>query len=270
MGVINQYLQPILLRIPENNRMERIWKLAQVDFKKRYYNDRLGLFWALLNPLLRVAVYYFAFTYLLNRTGQGMDNFALFIFSGLLFWMEFVQIMRRGMKILQQKSYLIMNIQINKFDLYYSLAISSILGFIFNLLAYFIFALVLDIDFSAQLLWLPVIIFTVYLFSLGVSMILSIIFIYIRDIDHIVDIFILLGLWTSGIFFDPKIILDVFPPAYYINPFMGILHNVRAIMLLDSHIDLYILVWDLILALFIFVIGSICIHRYSHLAIERK
>ena len=50
--------------LPENNRLERIWKLAQVEFKKRYYNDRLGLVWALLNPLFQMGIYYLVFKYI--------------------------------------------------------------------------------------------------------------------------------------------------------------------------------------------------------------
>jgi ABC-type polysaccharide/polyol phosphate export permease len=65
---------------PENNRLERIWKLAQVDFKKRYYNDRLGLLWALINPIFKVIVYFLVFS-LFFKVQQ--ENYGLYLFSGI-------------------------------------------------------------------------------------------------------------------------------------------------------------------------------------------
>ena len=270
MSAFNRILRPLLIRIPSSNRWERIWKLAQVDFKKRYYNDRFGLFWALLNPLLRVCVYYIAFTFLIGRGGDSIDNFALFLFSALIFWMEFVQTLKKGIRLIQQKSYLIENIQLNKLDLYYSLVVSSFLGFSFNLLAYFFFAAFFQIAYSWDLLLLPLLVLNLYLFGIGGGMILAIVYIYFQDIMHIIDILILFGFWTSGIFFDPQVILNIFPPAYYLNPFLGIIENVRNLILNNSPLNYQIFLINIIFGIVIAIVGCLLLKRYSHLAIERK
>jgi len=48
--MLSKVLRPIYKLFPESNRFERIWKLAQLDFKKRYYHDNLGALWSLLEP----------------------------------------------------------------------------------------------------------------------------------------------------------------------------------------------------------------------------
>jgi ABC-type polysaccharide/polyol phosphate export permease len=270
MSLINKVFQPILVTFPSSNRWERIWKLAQVDFKKRYYNDRFGLFWALLNPLFRVFVYYIAFTHLLGRGGASVDNFALFLFSALIFWMEFVQTLKKGILLIQQKSYLIENIQLNKIDLYLSLVTSSVLGFSFNLLAYFFFATLFQIAYGWNLIFLPLLVINLYLLGIGGSMILAIVYIYFKDIMHIIDILILFGFWTSGIFFDSQIVLNIFPPAYYINPFLGIIENVRNIILYNQPLNYHIFIINFLFGIVVVVIGYNLLMRYSHLAIERK
>jgi len=65
-GMLNNVVDKLINRIPENNRVERIWKLAQLDFKKRYYNDNLGILWSLLEPLFRIGIYYFIFKVVLK------------------------------------------------------------------------------------------------------------------------------------------------------------------------------------------------------------
>lgn len=270
MGLFNRVFRSHVNYLPTNNRLELIWKLAQVDFKKRFYNDKLGIFWALLNPLLTVSVYYLAFTFLINRGGAGIDNFALFLFSALIFWMEFVQTLKRGIKLIQQKSYLIENIQLNKLDLYLSLLVSSLLGFSFNLSAYFVFAAFFDISYGIEIFLLPLLVLNLYLLALGGGMIIAVAYIYLQDIMHVIDIMLLFGFWTSGIFFDPQVVLDLFPPAYYINPFLGIIENVRNIILYHRFLNYQILWINLLEGLLIIVMGYQLLIRFSHLAIERK
>jgi len=263
-----RYFNTIISKIPENNRFELIWKLAQVDFKKRYYNDRLGIFWALLNPIIRVMVYFLAFSYLIPRAIEGIDNFALFLFSALIFWLEFTQIIRKSMRLLLQKRYLIENIKIFIIDLFVSLALASFIGFIFNLFAYVCISLLFGTEFGSQLIFLPILTISLYLIAIGVGMLLSSIYIFFSDINHLVDIIILLGFWTSGIFFPADKILEVWPPLYYINPFVGLLDNVRNILVYNLPLDFQIMTINLTQAIFIYLIGYKFMEKYSPRAFE--
>ena len=87
--------------------------------------------------------------------------------------------------------------------------------------------------------------------------------------DSIMDVIYLFGFWTSGIFFKGDKFLEYFPPLYYLNPYVGILINFRAIVLDSDKIDHFILIINLLTALVIFVLGRIILRRVSHLVIER-
>jgi len=262
-------LSKILNNIPNINRFERIWKIAQIDFKKRYYNDRLGLIWALLNPIMSVSVYYIVFTMIMNRVSEGIDNYALFIFSGLIFWIAFVEMLKKGMKTLISKSYLIENIKLNKIDLYLSICLSISMALIFNISAYLIMAKLFGVNYSYLLLYLPILILNIFLIGCGTSMILSVVLIHFRDINHIVDIAIKLGFWTSGIFFKAELILDKLPFVYYINPFVGIIENARNIALYNTCPNLVTMNLNVLIGIFIFIIGAIYVERFGHLACEK-
>jgi len=252
------------------NRFERIWKLAQVDFKKRYYNDKFGLAWAFLNPIIRVLVFYFVFTYVIERTGQGIDNFALFLFSALIFWMAFVELIKKSMKILKTKGYLIKNLQVNKIDLFISNAIASFLGLLFNLVSYIIVSLAFGTTISFKnLIFLPIIIMTIYLIGVGIGMIFSICLIFFNDINHLIDIIILIGFWTSGVLFPSTKILEIWSPLYYINPFLGIFENIRNILVYNTEINLTILSINLTMSILTYIIGYSLLKKYYQLAFEK-
>ena len=263
--MLNKILKPIVHLIPENNRIERIWKLAHVDFQKRYYNDKLGLVWALLNPLLRILVYYLVFTYVFE---VKEENYAMFLFAGLLIWMTFTEASTKGLSIIQSKRYLIQNIQFEHIDLFISMTISVFIGFTFNFLAYIFFLILTGIPLTLNLLLLPILFLNVFIICMGTSMILSVIQIYLKDIVHAWTIITLAGFWSSGIFLRGEKFLEVFPPLLYINPFVGIIMNMRAISLNGGPPDWYIVLVNYATSIVVLTLGIVLYKKFSHKAIE--
>ncbi len=263
--MINKLLKNIAPHLPENNRLERIWKLAQVDFKKRYYNDKLGLLWALLNPLFQISIYYFIFKEVFKIK---IENYGLFLFAGLLIWMAFTEICNKGMNIIKTKRYLIENIQFNKLDLFYSQVIASLIGFTFNFVAFTVLCYSLGVFYSTNFYLFPIIIINLILISLGVGMILSTIQIYLKDIVHAWSIMVLFGFWTSGVFFRGELFLEKWPAMLYIHPFIGIIMNMRAITMQIGDWNSTLMVVDLIWGFGLFLIGKYVFTKYSHKGIE--
>lgn len=251
-----------------NNRLERIWKLAQIDFKKRYYNDKLGILWALLNPILQVAIYYFVFQLVIER---GEDNFALFLFVGLVFWTTFMTGTKQAINIFRTKRYLIENIQFNKLDLFISHSISVFIGFLFNLTAYLVAALLYGINLNLlYVLWgLPIIIFLVFAMIFGCSLVLATCAISFKDINHIWDFSLLCGFWTAGMFFPASKILEKFAVTKFINPFLGIVENARRLLLYDIPFDTELLVINLCQAILLLTIGLFVFKNFSSKALEK-
>ncbi len=267
MNLAKRILNSILSHIPESNRAELIWKLAQVDFKKRYYHDKLGLFWALLDPVLKVMTYYIAFQFIKGREGTGIDNFALFLFSAIIFWKFFGECLRKSLQLIRKNKSLLQSIQINVFDLYYAMLISNLLGLLFNLSAYFLVASIMGAKWSFAVLLLIPLIFNIVLLTAGLSMIAGTIYTYFNDIKHLIVVALLFGLWTSGVFFKASAVLDIWPAFYYINPFIGMFENIRHVALYDTPLNVHIFWINLIYALVIAIIGWVFLakNRYSFL-----
>lgn len=265
-SIINVLIRPIVEYFPENNRLERIWKLAQVDFRKRYYNDRLGLLWALLNPLMRISVYYTVFKFIFK---VQIENFGLFIFAGMIFWIFFTESANRGMTVIKSKKYLIENIQFKKIDLFYSHTLSTLLGFMFNLFAYLILCLVLGQRFGWDILLLPILIFNVGVIAMGTSMILATIYIFVKDIYHAWSIITLIGFWSSGIFFSGEKFLDFMPSIIYFQPFVGIIMNSRSITLGVGDWNWTLAFIDLGIGFILLGIGVFIFNKFSFKALEK-
>lgn len=253
--------------LPERNRLERIWKIAQVDFRKRYYNNKLGIIWALFNPLSQIAIYYFIFTRVWPK--DDVENYALYIFCGIITWLAFAESTTIGSRLLLSKKYLIENIEFNWIDLYYAHLTSSLLGLSFNISAYFIIALLSGVLFNYNLLYLPIILASWSLTTLSVAMLLSLIRPVIDDIIHLWNILLLMGFWASGIFFSGEFYFTKYTWFVYANPFVGIILNIRACLLYGNKLYLGLIGYNISYAIILFLIATKLFRKYSRKVCEK-
>ncbi len=259
-------LSRFLELVPSNNRIERIWKLAQVDFQSRYYNDRLGLLWALIKPIFEATLYFIAFKYLLE---YDKNDFGLFLFGGIIAWMSFSEATSKGIPLLSVKSYLIENVQFNHIDLYFAHVGSIFMALFFNLSAFIAASLFMGQQLTIHYLLIPVLLITIFFLTMAFSFLLSTLQPFIKDITHLWDMTLLAGFWVSGIFFEPDIIFEKAPAFAYLNPFIGIIMNLRGIVLDSYEFSSYWMMVNLIYSIIVFIIGYLIFQRFKAIALEK-
>lgn len=267
VNMLNQFSK-LLGGLSNNNRLERILLLAKVDFTKRYYDTGLGVVWAILNPLFRFAVYYVAFTYIIV-TESRPASFALYLFSGLIVWLFFGGGARKGIALLKTKRYLIENIQFNQFDLFFASILSAFYAFAFNFLAYFLASLLYGTPIHPTLLWLPLLFLNLIVLTMGMSILLATINIYLRDIEHVWDMVILGGFWLTPVLYDKSIPMEVVPALQYINPVAGILINIRETALYGNAPYTHLIIYDWIYAIVLLTVAVFAYKKFSHMAVEK-
>lgn len=264
--MLNRLLRPLLESLPENNWLERLWMMSKVDFWKRYYNNKLGIIWAFLNPLFSFFVYFFFFTVVYQNKIEG---FAFYLFSGLLLWTFFTEGTNGGIRVYTSKAYLIQSIQINTFDLNLSSCLTSFFAFCFNMLV----LLGLQVAFGPPLSWnalyFLVLMVNVFMVVLGVSSLLSAAYLYLNDITHLWAVLLRAGFFTHPILYDKDLILEHAPIAVWISPMVGILINARDVLIYSHPPDFTMLVYDLIYGFVLLALGYFASKRVSHLILEK-
>jgi len=265
--MINKLIRPIVHLLPENNTLERIWVLAKVDFKSRYYYHRLGILWALIRPIIELIVYYFVFNTIFST---DIDHFALYLFSGLIVWYFFAEGTTKGISILLSKRYLIESVTFNKVYIILSSVLSSLFGFIFNFTAYLSISYILGNPPSIAnfLIVLLIIIITSNLI-LGIALILAALSIYLKDIQHAWDMVILCGFWLTPIVYSEVLMEETFPLLIYANPMASLVILFHDTILNSNALDLTLLIWSTFYSIFMLIIGLLLFSRYSHKSAEK-
>lgn len=266
-SLVNEIFGPLLERLPENNRLERIWILAKVDFKKRYYESGLGLLWALINPLMRLAVYTLAFQFI--RTSK-FENFSLYLFSGLLVWLFFTELAGKGLTLVKQKKYLFESIQFNWVDVFIGSGLSALIGFLFNFSAYFIMSFIVGIYPGIYVLWLPLLILNILITASAFSILMASINVYLKDINHLWSIIVLAGFWTAPIFFPLESLIEKAPILPWIHPTTPIIVNIRNILFYNQNIDVIYFAWGWLYGFIALIISYLFFRKASVDAVEKS
>ena len=168
-----------------------IWHLAQRDLRSRYKRSVLGWLWSLINPAATLAIFSVVFGSILRvmppEMANGMQVFALFLFSGLVVWNLFNSTVNGSMTALQGAGPLLSKVY---FPPACPAIAHTITVIIQALLEFAILAAVMLVvgNLGWQVIALPVLIVFVVLFSLGVGLVVSIYNVFFRDVTYLLTI----------------------------------------------------------------------------------
>lgn len=206
-----------------------VLNLVSKEIKLRYMGAALGFIWSLGNPLIIILTYYFVFTYILPN---NQDRFALHLVTGVIHWMLLSQILQQSCDWLINNNNLIRKISFPRI----LLPISGILTVgVFWLVAMAVYAATFPLlggVATKAIIWYPIVIISYISLIIGISLILCVLQIAVRDTKHLIDIFVPLLFWftpivwtTSSLPANMAELVTYNPLAPYFNSFTAILHD---------------------------------------------
>ena len=111
---------------------------------------------------------------------------------------------------------------------------SSFITMLFSMAAIFIVMLATDVAVTPALLLLPIPLFFLFVFSLGISLIVASIAVYLRDMFHLYSVFTTAWSFLTPIFYPITIVPDDFRWMLFWNPLFYIVSYFREIILNNS------------------------------------
>ena len=252
-------MESILKKLKKNQFM--LEELIKRDFKQKYKRTVLGMFWSVLNPLLTLLVMRLVFT---NFFGRGVPYYTTYIFAGNLMFSYFKEQTNGGMQSLMANASIFTKINVPKYLFLLSKSVSAMINFGLTLLIFFVFAFIDRVPFHWTVFAIIYPIATLTMFNLGVGMILSALFVFFRDIGYIYDIFTLLLMYMSAIFYQVDRFSERVQRLFLLNPVYCAIKYVRVVVI-DGNIPS--LSYHLLLLLYATLaisVGAIIYKKFNH------
>lgn len=205
-----------------------LYNLIGKDFKIRYRNMSLGIFWSLLNPLIMVVVLTYVFTRVLP---SNIPKYPLFVLIGLVPFNFFTLAWQTGTNSILDNAPLVKKVRFHREVIPISVVLGNVIHFLIQLAILALLMILFGEGFNRHWLWLPVIFGLEILFACGMALMFSALDVYYRDIRYVVESANLVLFWMVPIVYDINVVPRRFVFFYRFNPLAAVVHGCRLVLL---------------------------------------
>jgi ABC-2 type transport system permease protein len=219
----------------------RLWHLARTlavsDFKLRFFGSALGYLWQLVRPLMIFGVLYVVFTQIV-RLGGDVELYPVALLLGVVLFMFFSESTSGALGSLLEREALIRKVEFPRLAIPLSAVLTALMNVALNLVAVVVFLLVAGGDVRASWLELPFLLLALALFTTGLGMLLSALFVRYRDVKPIWEVVLQVLFYGSPIFYTIDVVIeqsDLAAKLMMLNPFAAIIQQARHALIAPSH-----------------------------------
>ena len=203
-------------------------QVVKRDFKRKYKRSVLGILWSFFNPLLTMLIQYLIFSNLFN---SDVKNYPIYLLSGVVCFSFISEATSMALGSIVGNASLITKIYMPKYIYPVSSTLSSLVNFLISCLTLLFMMLLSGTKITLSIILLPYCIVCMFFISLGISLILSTLMVFFRDIQFLWGVFLTLWMYMTPIFYPETIIPENMLFLYRINPLYHILKFVRTILI---------------------------------------
>lgn len=193
-----------------------VFAFAKRDLKIQYAQTYLGILWSLVQPLTGLLIFNFFFQRVIPL--HLNVPYAVFAFTGIMGWFYFTALVGQAGTSLMANQQLIKKIQFPRLVLPFSKALVGLVEFGISLALLLLMMALTGTDFSAKIIFLPVVVGANILTGLAVGIWLSALTIRFRDLHHLIPYLIGFGIWLTPVFYPTSMVPQNFSWIYYLHP----------------------------------------------------
>lgn len=209
---------------------ELLWVLVSRDVRVRYKQTVLGASWAVVRPLLAMAVFTVVFGRLAKMPSEGAP-YPVFVLAGLLPWTFFSTAATGAAESLVGSQGMISKVYFPRLLVPLSTLGVALVDTAVGLVVLVGMVAFYRLPFGSSLLWLPAALMLLLLATLAVGTFLSALVVSFRDFRHLVPFLLQLWLYATPVVYPASL----FPPRWrwllYVNPVAGPVDGFRAAFL---------------------------------------
>lgn len=173
--------------------------LVRRDIKARYKDSVLGLLWTLINPIVQLTVYYVVMGQFLGAA-RGIPDFAIYIFSGLTIFVLFSETLTGTTGSIVANGGLVKKVYVPREVFPLASMGSALFTFAIQLVVLILACVVLGrAPISVGLVYFVPSVLLVVVYGLAFGLLLSALNVYLRDVQYLTQVVLMLAMWASPI-----------------------------------------------------------------------
>lgn len=234
-------------------------ELVKKSIKLKYRRSYLGILWTLVEPLLTMMVLTLVFG---TFFGNNDEQYPVYILSGRLLYTFFSSATKAGLKSVSGNAAMIKKVYVPKYIYVISSVVSNFVTFLISMIVLVGVGAVLHVEFTVYTLQAVIPLIILFIMTLGISMILSTLNVFFRDIEYIWSVFTMLIMYASAIFYQPDRIINTGNGwIFNVNPVYMCISNFRDAVLNETLINVQYCVISGAISIVLLIVGAILFYK---------
>lgn len=207
------------------------WLLKELiirDLKIKYRRSVLGYLWSILNPLMLMGVLSVVFSTMFRF---DIPNYPVYLLTGQLIFGFYSEATNMAMTSILGGASLIKKVYLPKYIFPVSRVLSSFTTMLFSLVALVIVMALTRAEYHITAILLPIVLLYILVFSIGMSLILSVMVVFFRDVQYLYGVFLTALNYLTPIFYPASVLPSWLKELMVLNPMYNFIEMFRKIML---------------------------------------
>ncbi|MBC7489172.1 MAG: ABC transporter permease [Glaciimonas sp.] len=228
----------------------------------RYRRTALGYLWTLINPLLMMGVTAVVFSTLFKL---DLATYSVFLFAGMVPWNCFSTTVTQSCAAFINNEGLIKKIYLPKFIFPLSLSLGILIDSALSFVALFVLILIFGAPISWALLFIPLAFGLLFIFSIGVGLVVSVATVFFRDLQYVIGVVMQAWFFLTPVMYRHDALTGKVGWLVALNPMVPFIDLFRAPLTQGNLPSL-----PTIISATIFALSSITIGLYTFFLQEKK
>jgi lipopolysaccharide transport system permease protein len=239
------------------------------DIRIRYKQAAMGFMWAIFMPVVAILAGILIKTAMSIVSGKGLDLAgAEAVAVKVLPWTFFVSSIKFSVQSLVGNRELVTKIYFPREVLTFASVAACFFDFFVASMALTVILAFTGIGISVHLVWLPLVIILLILYTAGVGLILAAANLFYRDVKYVVEIILMFGIFFTPVFYEAAT-FGKWKTLLLMNPIGSILEITNSIVVLHQAPETLWLVYAGISSVLIFILGLTMFNKSEPYFAER-
>lgn len=215
-------------------RFDLIFSLTRRELAARYRGSVLGIIWALLTPVVMIAIFTLVFAGIFNaRFGDSNSqwDYALYLFCGLLPWSAFQESLQASSNTIVAHANLVKRVVFPLETLPVAQTLAAVANQMFGTAALVIAVGFLRHEMHATILFLPLLVIPQIVATLGGAWLVASLGVFVRDIVQGITLLLMAWMYLTPIIYPESLVPERYRTLVNLNPFTPLIRNYRRILL---------------------------------------
>jgi lipopolysaccharide transport system permease protein len=235
-------------------------QLIKKNFISKYKDSIIGIFWSFLNPLLTMILLTAIFSTIFSG---NINNYPVYFLTGRCIFDFFNFGTKSAMDSLKTNKNILNKVFVNRYIFPISSVSSEFLNFLISLIILVLVMFFTNSHFYFSSIFVVIPILSLVLLITGVGLILSIIRSYFTDIKYLYNVFTMLLMYASALFYPIEIIPVPIRQYIELNPIYLIIDQFRDFLMYGNMVGITDIINIFLFSLIVLIIGIAVFKKYQ-------